>query len=60
MDSAYNPPLSLTIIGTIFIGLATLVAAWITLDILIRRGWATMMAVMYHIFSFFPYSANSL
>jgi hypothetical protein len=58
MDSAYNPPLSLTIIGAIFIGLATLVAAWITLDIVIRRGWQTMMAVMYYICSSFPYSAN--
>jgi hypothetical protein len=46
MESTYNPPLSLTIIGTIFIGLTTLVAAWITFDIIVRRGWETMMAVM--------------
>jgi hypothetical protein len=46
MESIYNPPLSLTIIGTIFIGLATLVAAWITFDIIVRRGWKTMMAIM--------------
>jgi hypothetical protein len=46
MESTYHPPLSLTIIGTIFIGLATLIAAWITYDIIARRGWETMMAVM--------------
>jgi len=46
MKATYNPPLSLTIIGTVLIGLATLVAAWITFDIMVRRGWKTMMAIM--------------
>ena len=46
MDSTYNPPLALTIIGTIFIGSTTLVAAWIMFDIIVRRGWETMMAIM--------------
>ncbi|KAH8756947.1 hypothetical protein BGZ57DRAFT_944681 [Hyaloscypha finlandica] len=46
MKATYNPPLSLTIIGTVLIGLATLVAAWITFDIIVRRGWKTMMAIM--------------
>ncbi|KAE9382035.1 hypothetical protein N431DRAFT_360608 [Stipitochalara longipes BDJ] len=46
MDSTYNPPLSLTIIGTIFIGSTALVAAWIAFDIIVRRGWETMMAIM--------------
>lgn len=46
MPSTYNPPLVLTIIGTIFIGSALLVALWILLDICLRKGWQSMMAVM--------------
>lgn len=46
MASTYNPPLVLTIIGTIFIGSALLVALWILLDIVLRKGWQSMMAVM--------------
>jgi hypothetical protein len=46
MSSSYNPPLSLTIISSIFIGLAGLVSIWIAFDILVRRGWKSMMAVM--------------
>ncbi|KZT51127.1 hypothetical protein CALCODRAFT_521551 [Calocera cornea HHB12733] len=48
MDSSttYEPPLALTIIGTIFIGLALLVSLWIAGDIILRRGWNTMMAIM--------------
>ena len=46
MATTYHPPLLLTIIGTIFIGLTTLVAAWITFDIVVRRGWKIMIAVM--------------
>ncbi|KZO97174.1 hypothetical protein CALVIDRAFT_536647 [Calocera viscosa TUFC12733] len=46
MDATYEPPLALTIIGTIFIGLALLVSLWIAADIVVRRGWNTMMAIM--------------
>jgi hypothetical protein len=46
MESTYNPPLVLTILGAIFIGSATIVALWILLDIVLRKGWRSMMAVM--------------
>jgi hypothetical protein len=46
MESTYNPPLVLTILGAIFIGSATTVALWILLDIVLRKGWRSMMAVM--------------
>ena len=46
MTSTYNPPLVLTILGTIFIGSTLLVALWILLDIVLRKGWQSMMAVM--------------
>ncbi len=47
MDSDYVPPLGLTIISSISIGIAGLVALWIMLDIIWRRGWKTMMAIMF-------------
>lgn len=46
MPPTYNPPLVLTILGTIFIGLALLVALWILFDMIFRKGWRSMMAVM--------------
>ncbi|EJT98825.1 hypothetical protein DACRYDRAFT_110713 [Dacryopinax primogenitus] len=46
MDSAYEPPLALEIIGTIFIGVALCFSLWIAVDIVRRRGWRTMMAIM--------------
>ena len=47
MGSEYTPPLGLTIISSISIGVAGLVALWIAFDIAWRRGWETMMAIMY-------------
>src|SRR3569833_3371775 len=47
MGSDYTPPLGLTIISSISIGIAGLIAIWILFDIIIRRGWKTMMAIMY-------------
>ena len=47
MQSEYTPPLGLTIISSISIGIAGLVALWIMLDIIWRKGWKTMMAIMY-------------
>ena len=44
---AYSPPLALTVISSISIGVAAVVALWISLDIIWRRGWKSMMAVMY-------------
>ena len=42
----YRPPLALEIISAIFLGSFALVAAWIALDIIRRKGWRTMMAIM--------------
>ena len=46
-QQAYSPPLALTVISSISIGVAAVVALWISLDIIWRRGWKSMMAVMY-------------
>lgn len=45
-DLSYNPPLALTVISAISIGIAGLVSLWILLDIIQRKGWRTMMGVM--------------
>ena len=46
-DTRYQPPLSLTILGTIFIGIAGCISLFITQDIIRRKGWKSMMGVMY-------------
>lgn len=45
-DNLYREPLAPIIIGSISIGIAAVAAAWIVLDILIRRGWRSRMLVM--------------
>lgn len=42
----YHIPLSLTILGTIFIGLAACISLFIAIDIIRRKGWKTMMSIM--------------
>ncbi|KAF2726020.1 hypothetical protein K431DRAFT_280740 [Polychaeton citri CBS 116435] len=42
----YSPPLALTVISSISIGIAAVVALWVAVDIILRRGWRTMMGVM--------------
>jgi hypothetical protein len=44
---AYVPPLSLTILGAIFLLIGAISAVFITLDILIQQGWRRMMGIMY-------------
>lgn len=43
----YHIPLSLTILGSVFIGLAACISLFIAMDIILRRGWRTMMSIMY-------------
>lgn len=43
---SYHPPLSLVILGTIFIGLGLITSLVILFDIIYRRGWRSMMGVM--------------
>lgn len=43
---SYHEPLSLIIIGSVSIGIAAIFSAWIAVDIILRRGWRSMMAVM--------------
>jgi len=45
-EPPYNPPLALTVISAISIGIAGIVSLWILLDIIQRKGWRTMMGVM--------------
>jgi hypothetical protein len=45
MDN-YTPPLSLTILGAIFLLTGAICACIITIDIVIRKGWQTMMWIM--------------
>ncbi len=42
----YHEPLSLIIISSISIGIGAIFAGWIALDILLRRGWRSMMLVI--------------
>lgn len=44
---SYETPLSLTILGSIFIGIAGCISLFITQDIIRRKGWRSMMSVMY-------------
>lgn len=44
--ASYSPPLSLVIVGTIFIGLGLIGSLAVGLDILYRRGWRSMMVIM--------------
>ena len=43
---AYHEPLALVIISSISIGLGAIVALGILADIVVRRGWRSMMLVM--------------
>jgi len=45
-SSTYTPPLTLTVISSISIGIAALASIWLTFDIVRRRGWRSMMAIM--------------
>lgn len=42
----YREPLALVILSTISIGLAAIAALWILIDIILRRGWRSMMLIM--------------
>lgn len=45
-DYLYDPPLALTIVSSVSIGLGGLAAFTIAFDIIWRRGWRSMMAIM--------------
>jgi hypothetical protein len=47
MDTQYVPPLSLTILGAIFLLIGAVCAAFIYVDILLGRRWRRMMKIMY-------------
>ncbi len=45
-EPTYREPHALIIISSISIGVAAIFAGWIALDIILRRGWKSMMLVM--------------
>ncbi|KAK5290591.1 hypothetical protein LTR99_011046 [Exophiala xenobiotica] len=45
-SSTYTPPLALTVFSWISVGIAVLASLWLTFDIVYRRGWRSMMAIM--------------
>ncbi|KAK5562177.1 hypothetical protein LTR43_012228 [Exophiala xenobiotica] len=45
-SSTYTPPLPLVVISWISLGIAVLASLWLTFDIVYRRGWGSMMAIM--------------
>lgn len=45
-SSSYHEPLALVIISSISIGLGAIAALFIAVDIVLRRGWRSMMGVM--------------
>ncbi|KAI6826352.1 hypothetical protein KC340_g11722 [Hortaea werneckii] len=46
MDTAYSPPLALTAISGVFLALGAACALVVAGDILLRRGWHSMMWIM--------------
>ncbi|KAI6823633.1 hypothetical protein KC367_g5667 [Hortaea werneckii] len=46
MDTAYSPPLALTVISGVFLALGAACALIVAGDILLRRGWQSMMWIM--------------
>jgi hypothetical protein len=42
----YLPPLSLTVLGAIFLLLGAICGGIICLDIVVKKGWRRMMAIM--------------
>ncbi|GAB1732947.1 hypothetical protein NU195Hw_g201t1 [Hortaea werneckii] len=46
MDTAYSPPLALTVISGVFLALGAACALVVAGDILLRRGWQSMMWIM--------------
>lgn len=46
-NKSYHEPLALVIISSISLGLGALAALFILIDIILRRGWRSMMAIMY-------------
>jgi hypothetical protein len=46
MEDEYTPPLSLTIIGAIFLLVGVISAVILAIDIAITKGWRTMMGIM--------------
>lgn len=45
-SSPYKEPVALIVISSISIGIAAVAALWIALDIILRRGWKSMMFIM--------------
>ena len=45
-SSSYDPPLALTILSAISLGLGFIVAIGIAVDIALRRGWESMMWIV--------------
>ncbi|KAI7280664.1 hypothetical protein KC343_g1479 [Hortaea werneckii] len=46
MDTAYTPPLALTVISGVFLALGAACALIVAGDILLRKGWQSMMWIM--------------
>jgi len=46
MDTAYSPPLALTVISGVFLALGAACALIVAGDILLRKGWQSMMWIM--------------
>lgn len=45
-STSYHEPTALIVLSAISLGVAAVVAAWIMLDIIIRKGWRSMMLIM--------------
>jgi len=43
---SYTPPYPLSVVSWVSIAIASLASLWLTFDIVHRRGWRTMMAIM--------------
>lgn len=47
MDTSYKPPLALTVLAGIFLLIGAIFFLIVAIDILWRRGWKSMMWIMY-------------
>ena len=52
MDETYHPPLALTVLSGIFLLLGAICFVIVAVDIIWRRGWQSMMLIMYRRLAF--------
>lgn len=50
-SESYKEPIALIVISSVSIGIAAIAALWIAIDIVLRRGWRSMMLIMIPVYT---------